>query len=454
MMRAAEASTGRPGFRQFAIYALPALPLAVVVFPSHAILPGFYAQHTHISLAAIGAILIFARVFDAVVDPLIGFMSDATINRLRSRKPWLLVGALVLAISVVPLYAPAADVGPMYFLGWFLAFYLGFSLIEIPYKAWGTELARHYLDRSKIATSLAVAFGLGNLAFALAPFLSAADARSYDAATLSLVGWCVAIVVPLAILAAVTLVPNGALAPARKTDLKAVLRAMRQNRPLMHFVAIFMLTGLGQGVFYGLVFLYVGSVLQLGTAFVWVLLADAAVTLASVPVWYGLIRGIQKHRAWALGLAISAVALLGMLGLPDGEPAFVPLIVLVCLRAFGSGVTQVAPNALLGDVVDYELFKRRVNQAANFHAMVSLITKVTATVGAGAGLLAVGLAGFDPKHANTAAALSSFKVVGLLVPALILFAGTATALGFQLNRRRHAVVLRRIEGRMPHVQAS
>src|SRR5699024_10864524 len=118
----------RPGLRQFAVFALPALPLAVVVFPSHAILPGFYAKHTQISLATIGVILIIARVFDAVVDPVIGFASDAVIGRWRSRKPWLLIGALVLAVSVVPLYMPAPEVGPAYFLGWFLAFYLGYSL--------------------------------------------------------------------------------------------------------------------------------------------------------------------------------------------------------------------------------------------------------------------------------------------------------------------------------------
>src|SRR3546814_1413850 len=119
--------------------------------------------------------------------------------------------------------------------------------------------------------------------------------------------------------------------------------------------------------------------------------------LLSVPVWFGLIRAILKHRAWALGLTISAAALLGMLFLPAGDAAFVPLMALICLRAFGSGVTQVAPNALLGDVVDYELLKRNVNQAANFQALVSLITKLTATPGAGAGLLIVGLLGFDPK---------------------------------------------------------
>src|SRR5690606_6616084 len=125
---------------------------------------------------------------------------------------------------------------------------------------------------------------------------------------------------------------------------------------------------------YGLVFLFVGSVLQLGHMFAWVLLADAAVTLVTVPIWYRLIRRMQKHRAWALGLVISVVALLAMLWLPEGEAAYAPLMALVCLRAFGSCVTQVAPNALLGDVVDYELMKRKVNQAANFHAMVSLVT--------------------------------------------------------------------------------
>ena len=448
------AAGGRPGLRQFATFALPALPLAVVVFPSHAILPGFYAQHTRIPLATIGVILIVARIFDAVVDPLIGFMSDASVGRWKSRKPWLLAGALLLAVAVIPLYAPAPDVGPLYFLGWFLLFYLGFSLVEIPYKAWGTELARNYVDRSAIATCMAVAFGLGNLAFATVPFLSATDARSYDAATLTTVGRGVAMAMPLAVLLAMALVPNGDVAPARRTDLQAVLRAARRNGPLLRFMAVFMLTGLGQGVFYGLVFLYVGSVLQSGMAFVWVLLADAVVSLLSVPVWYALIRGIQKHRAWALGLAISALALLGMWPLAAGEAVFVPLIALVCLRAFGAGVIQVAPNALLGDVVDYELFKRNVNQAANFHAMVSLVTKFTATIGAGAGLLVVGLAGFDPKLANAPAVLDNFRVVALVVPALILLAGAGTAIGFPLHRRRHAAILRRIERRMHHATSS
>jgi glycoside/pentoside/hexuronide:cation symporter, GPH family len=442
--------TGRLTLRRLGAYALPAMPLAIVLFPSQAILPGFYAQHTTIPLTTIGLILIVARAFDAVVDPFIGFMSDSTQTRWGSRKPWMIAGAGVLAVSVSQLYGPASDVGPAYYLIWFVAFYLGYSLIEIPYKAWGTELARDYVDRSRIATALAILFGVGNLAFALAPFVIGRGSQAYDADTLKMIGGVVAIALPLAVAVAVWQAPAGPATPSRKIDLRAVISAARRNRPLLWFAVMFMLTGLGQGVFYGLVFLYVASVLDLGNAFAWVLLADAVVTLLTIPLWYGLVRALEKHRAWALGLIISAVALMGMLLLEAGEDALPWLLALVCLRAFGSAVTQVAPNALLGDVIDFELFKRRVNQAANFHALNSIITKGAVTVGGGVGLLAVGLAGFDPKLDNAAGAVLAFKMAALVAPALILTAGAVLALRFPLDRRRHAVVLSAIERRMRH----
>ena len=442
--------SGNLTLHRLAAYALPALPLAVVLFPSLAILPGFYARHTAIPLATIGMILIVARGFDAVVDPFIGLISDSTRSRWGARKPWMVAGSLIMALSVSQLYAPSSDVGPLYYLGWFVAFYLGYSMIEIPYKAWGTEMARDYIDRTRIATAVAILFGIGNLAFAIAPFVLGGGSGAYDADTLRAIGGVAAVSVPLAVGLAVWLAPSGAPTPARKINIQAVLGAARRNRPLLWFAVMFMLTGLGQGVFYGLVFLYVGSVLGLAEAFVWVLLADAVVTLLSIPIWYGLVRVLQKHRAWAMGLVISAAALLGMIFLGRGDGALPWLLALVCLRAFGAAVTQVAPNALLGDVVDYELLKRRVNQAANFHALNSIITKGTVTVGGGLGLMVVGLAGFDPKLESSDAVTHAFKAAALLVPAVILIAGASLAVRFPLDRRRHALVLRALNRRAVH----
>lgn len=428
-----------------AAYALPALPLAVVVFPSYAILPGFYAQHTQIPLATIALILVAARIFDAVVDPLIGHLSDATTSRWGARKPWIVVGAAILAVAVVRLYAPAPTVGWAYYFGWFVTFYLGYSLIEIPLKAWGTDLARNYVERSTIAGALAVAFSLGNLAFATAPFVSPSGAQAYDARTLALIGGAVAIVLPGCVLAAICLAPRGAATAGLRTNYWTFLRAATKSGPLLRFMAAFALTGLGQGLFYGLIFLYVGAVMGLGRAFAWVLLVDATVTLACLPIWHLLIRRLQKHRAWALGLAVSAAAILALWAVPAGEIALAPLLTLIGVRAFGAGVINVAPNALLGDAVDYELLKRGVNRAANFHALVSLMTKLTATAGGGLGLLLIGLAGFDPKTDNDASAVMAFKGVALALPAVILILGAIAAARFPLDRARHDVVRRRLE---------
>jgi Na+/melibiose symporter-like transporter len=297
---------------------------------------------------------------------------------------------------------------------------------------------------------VAILFGIGNLAFAIAPFVLGGGSGAYDADTLRAIGGVAAVSVPLAVGLAVWLAPSGVPTPARKINIQAVLGAARRNRPLLWFALMFMLTGLGQGVFYGLVFLYVGSVLGLAEAFVWVLLADAVVTLLSIPIWYGLVRVLQKHRAWAMGLVISAAALLGMIFLGRGDGALPWLLALVCLRAFGAAVTQVAPNALLGDVVDYELLKRRVNQAANFHALNSIITKGTVTVGGGLGLMVVGLAGFDPKLESSDAVIHAFKAAALLVPAVILIVGASLAVRFPLDRHRHALVLRALNRRADH----
>ena len=97
---------------RFMAYALPAFPLAIILFPAYAILPSFYASHTRIPLATIGIILLASRLFDAVIDPFIGYLSDNTRSRWGARKPWLVVGTVASMICVYPLYVPSPDVGP------------------------------------------------------------------------------------------------------------------------------------------------------------------------------------------------------------------------------------------------------------------------------------------------------------------------------------------------------
>src|SRR3546814_14421286 len=89
--------------------------------------------------------------------------------------------------------------------------------------------------------------------------------------------------------------------------------------------------------------------------------------------------------------------------------------------------------------------KRKVNRAANFHALVSLATKCTATIGGGVGLILVGLAGFDAKTPVTEDVAQTFQYVALLLPPVILLVAAGLAVGFPLDRAKHEIVRRRIE---------
>ena len=57
-------------------YALPALPLAALTLPLYIIVPTFYSETLGLSLASVGAALLVVRIFDAVNDPVIGWLAD------------------------------------------------------------------------------------------------------------------------------------------------------------------------------------------------------------------------------------------------------------------------------------------------------------------------------------------------------------------------------------------
>ncbi len=54
---------------------------AIFESPMPMIIIAFYAQHTAVALASMGTILLFSKIFDAISDPLTGYLSDLTKSR-------------------------------------------------------------------------------------------------------------------------------------------------------------------------------------------------------------------------------------------------------------------------------------------------------------------------------------------------------------------------------------
>ena len=147
------------------------LPLAVIGYPLSIWIPAHYSGGLGISLAAVGTILMLARLTDVITDPIIGELSDRWRTRIGRRRPWLLMGTPIMMLGAYNLFVPAPGVGMFYFLTWLAIFFVGSTMILLPHRAWGAELSPDYHQRSRVTAAREIYVLIGLMVAAAVPMI-------------------------------------------------------------------------------------------------------------------------------------------------------------------------------------------------------------------------------------------------------------------------------------------
>ncbi len=115
-------------------------------------------------------IFFFPRIFDAITDPIMGYISDNTKSKYGRRRQYVLIGAIVMGVAYVfmwQLYKEnTLEHNFWYFFSWSLLFYLGLTIFSVPYVAMGYEMSDDFHERTHI---MAVAQWIGQWAWVIAP---------------------------------------------------------------------------------------------------------------------------------------------------------------------------------------------------------------------------------------------------------------------------------------------
>lgn len=429
-----------------AAYAAPAFSQALIHGPVGTVIQGIYGKHFGVALASIATVLVVSRVFDAVTDPVIGYVSDRYRTRWGHRKPWLLGGSLIAVVACWFLYAPPGTVSAGYFLVWFLLAYVGWTISEIPYRAWMAELSEDYNERTRIATWRTFARYLGFIAFYGIPFLPMFETTEFTPETLRVTALLAAVALPATAIIAVVFVPQGNVPESTSTQsLARAWPAVLRNKPLVLFLLTYATGGLATGCAFGSLFFFVDSHLGLGATLALLFVLGAPVGAAAMPFWAWLANRIGKQRAWAVAYASSATFLLLHLLIPAGPPGEFWLIIAFLAVFAVSSAGVVIPAALLADLVDYGRWKFRGDYAGTYFSIQTMVEKGVEGLGVAMGLAIAAYFGFSPELAEqtergTFGLLLAFPVL----PALLTYATVPIIWRFPIDERRQKIIVRRL----------
>ena len=401
----ATADMARPwqgGWRDGLAYGSLGLPLAFVALPLYVVLPNHYASVFAVPLAWLGAVVLGARLLDAVADPLIGRLADSLFAR-SPRQAWRVAAAaaLVLALGFWGLFFPPVTDQPS-LLTWCAALlavtYLGYSVVGVIHQSWGARLLGDEAQRARI---VAWREGLALLGVLVASVLP------------SLAGLAVTAAVFAALLALAVAWLWRAPWPAgvRNVEARPSLTLPFATPAFRRLLAVYLVNGIASAVPATLVLFFIRDRLQAPAYEPLFLASYFAAGALSIPLWVKLVARLGLARTWRAGMVLAIVTFIGAAWLGQGDVAAFTLVCVASGVALGADLAL--PGALLAGVIQQAGHAGRAEGA--YFGWWNFATKLNLALAAGVALPALQALGYAP-GSRDAPALATLTLAYCALP--------------------------------------
>lgn len=336
--------------------------------------------------AIAGYLLMLSKLYDAVADLVIGSMSDRTRSRWGRRRPYLLVGALISAISYLMIFSPptlSADHVSIYMFVALVIYSTGYSLFNVPYMAMPSEMTGSMYERSRLISIRTVFVSIGQtLSMAGTAALiqwGGGGARGYQ-----IMGLTLALIIGGAMLLSFF---GTAKAPHLEVDSKHTPMSrdmfvkMWANKPFMLLVAakVFQFLSFASAATTSL--LYMLNVLNAGYAGpVKLGLASNIATALSMPLWLWVERRTGKRNAYIAAIVLMALTSLSWLVADRGIDLW-GFVWRGVLSGIGAGGMILMSISMLADTLAYDRTLTGMRREGLLSSVIAVIEKTTYALG-------------------------------------------------------------------------
>lgn len=399
----------------------------------------FYTDVFGLPGAAVAVLLLVARIWDCVVDPVLGLIMERTNTKNGRFRPYILYGAVLLGVfNILTFYTPSfTGVWKIVYAGvTYLLLGTFHSMVNVPYGALATVMSRSTDERTSLNSFRGFFGTIGGIltGAAVMPIIimlgngNSQKGYFYAAIVLSLVS------MPMLFLTYANckevITPEKEERPSVKESLMAVV----SNKQLL--IVILSLFILFTGLFQRLGTLVYYCIYDLGRPD----LIAVLFTLLSVCMAIGsfvppiAIKYIEKKTLLQIGLAITGLGFAGMYFVPSSNTTMI--IVLSVIACIPLGFNSIMIFSMTADCIDDNQVKTGIRSDGAIYSFTSLITKISNALVGLISVSALGMIGYVANAQQTAEAIQGINVIVNLIPGVLFLVAIIPMSFYKITKER------------------
>lgn len=408
----------------------------------------FYTEVFGISAIAAGFMFLVVRLFDAVIDPLIGTVVDKTNTKYGRFRPYLLYGAFPFAGVAILCFTTPAFSEPMKLVYAYVTYILlsvTYSFVNIPYAALTSAITQ---DNKEVVslTSIRMLFSnTGGLIVSFGVPLLAGIFTNVTGKTST--GWQITMSI-MGILGALILIYCFLNTQERvqinhseeaKINVKDIFSQLKVNRPLIIICLFFILNFGVNSIVNSVGIYYVTYNVARPDLVKWYGLMGTLPALILMPLMPLMYKWMGKKKLLFTALSFKAIGLIALFIIPA---TMVPLVFAGRLIAALGTITAGAFTwALIPETIDYGQYKTGKRASGVIYALVGFFFKFGMAIGGIIPGLILAKFGYVANHAQTPTALHGILFTMTIIPAIFVIIELVAIFFYNLDEKEHKRVL-------------
>ena len=355
----------------------------------------FFTCSAGLPVLIAGSILMLIKIWDAINDPLIGWLSDRTKSRWGPRIPWMITAAIPLGLSIAAIWwVPSGSVlnKTIYYAVISIIVMTAYTSINLPFAALSTEISEKTSIRTRLNASRftgSIIAGLTGLIIAFL-VLPSEDLNNNNHFLMGKISGFIAVITTLISCWGLAPYAKKARRPSGKAEaIKLQFKRIFKNKKFLKVISLYILLWCALQLMQTVALIYVEDVLNVPSTIAYMVPIPFQISaLLGLQIWTKVSNKLNRITALNYGAIIWIISCTAALFMPSltkvpelGDGLFlninnlilfVILIFIICLIGIGASTAYLIPWSLLPDAIDEDPEK----PAGIYTAWMVLIQKI------------------------------------------------------------------------------